>query len=135
MSFCQMMEILKKKESGKIVIVRLGAFYIATEEDAVLLHEKLDLKCNCFKNNTCKVGVPIGSLDRYLEKIDKLKYSYVVYDYDREKVELKEIKRKIGKQNKEKRRNINCLKCKGISKYNFEDKYMEAVIKLIGDCS
>lgn len=135
MSFSQMMEILKKKENGKMVIVKLGAFYVATEEDAVLLHDKLELKCSCFQNNSCKVGVPVNSLDKYLEKIDKLKYSYVVYDYDKENVELKEIRRKIGKQHKEKRKNINCLKCKGISKYDFEDKYIEAVIKLIGDYS
>ena len=135
MSFSQMMEILKKKENGKMVIVQLGAFYVATEEDAVLLHDKLELKCSCFQNNSCKVGVPVNSLDKYLEKIDKLKYSYVVYDYDKENVELKEIRRKIGKQHKEKRKNINCLKCKGISKYDFEDKYIEAVIKLIGDYS
>ena len=46
-----MLEILKEKNKGKIVIIKLGAFYIATEEDAVFLHKKIDLKCNCFKNN------------------------------------------------------------------------------------
>ena len=46
-----MLEILKEKNKGKIVIIKLGAFYIATEEDAVFLHKKMDLKCNCFKNN------------------------------------------------------------------------------------
>lgn len=131
MSFSKMMEILKKKEEGKIVIVKLGAFYIATEEDAVLLHKKLDLKCSCFKNNTCKVGVPINALDKYLEKIDKLKYSYVVYDYDKENIELKEIRRKIGKQHREKAQNINCLECKGIGEYNLEDEYITAIIRLL----
>ena len=47
-----MFEILKEKNKGKIVLIRLGAFYIATEEDAVCLHEKLGLKCSCFKNRT-----------------------------------------------------------------------------------
>lgn len=133
MSFSQMMEILKKKEKGKIVIVKLGAFYVATQEDAVLLHKKLELKCTCFKNNTCKVGVPIHTLDKYLEEIEKLKYAYIVYDYDKENTKLEVMKEKVGKAHKEKQKNINCLACKGINKYNLEDKYIKAVIKLLNE--
>ena len=33
MSFSNMLEILKQKNKGKIVIVKLGNFYIATEEE------------------------------------------------------------------------------------------------------
>ena len=51
MAFSQMLDILKEKEKGTIVLVRLGSFYIAVGEDAVLLHKKLDLKCTCFKMN------------------------------------------------------------------------------------
>ena len=112
----------------KIVIIKLGAFYIATEEDAVLLHKKLNLKCNCFKNNTCKVGFPVNSLEKYMEKLNELNYSYIVYDMDKEKNELVEICSKIGKQNKETNKNINCLSCKGLNKYK-EDKYILAVLK------
>ena len=43
MSFSNMLEILKEKNKGKIVIIKLGAFYVATGEDAVLLHKKLNL--------------------------------------------------------------------------------------------
>lgn len=63
MSFSNMMEILQGKNKGKMVLIKLGAFYIATDKDAVLLHEKLNLKCNCFKNNICKVGIPVNSLE------------------------------------------------------------------------
>ena len=68
MSFSQMLEILKKTEKGNIVFIRVGTFYIAVGEDAVLMHKKLDLKCTCFKTNICKVGFPILSLDRYGNK-------------------------------------------------------------------
>lgn len=74
MSFSQMLEILRGENKGKIVFINAGAFFIAIEEDAVLLNSKLKLKCSCFRKNTCKVGVPINSIERYLEKIEKSKY-------------------------------------------------------------
>lgn len=66
-----MMEILQEKNKGKIVFIKLGTFYIATKLDAVLLKEKLDLKCTCFQGHTCKVGIPISSLDKYIENIQQ----------------------------------------------------------------
>ena len=36
-----MLEILKNKNKGKIVIVKLGAFYIATDEEADFLYRRL----------------------------------------------------------------------------------------------
>ena len=131
MSFGQMVDVLKEKHKGKIVLIKLGAFYVALEEDAVLLHEKLGLNCTCFKNNSCKVGLPINSIGKYLKEIDKLKYGYVVYDYDKEKQELIKVSQKVGKINKERRKNANCLYCKGGSKYNLKDPYLQAVIKLL----
>ena len=69
-----------------------------------------------------------------LYTIDNKKSMYdvgiLVYDYDKEKVELKEICSKVGKLNKITEKNINCLTCKGINKYK-EDEYMEAICKLI----
>ena len=101
-----LVEILKEKEKGTIVFVKLGTFYIAVGEDAVLMHKKLDLKCTCFKMNICKVGFPVVAFDKYVEKLNQTKYAYVIYDYDNQKVELKEIIRKKGKHNKEENKNI-----------------------------
>lgn len=84
MAFSQMLELLKKKEKGNIVFVKLGTFYIAVGEDAVLIHKKLDLKCTCFKMNICKVGFPVVALEKYMEKLNKTKYAYVIYDFDAE---------------------------------------------------
>ena len=132
MSFSKMFDLLREKECGKVVFVKCGHFYIAIEEDAVLLHELLDLKCTCFRNNTCKVGVPVNSIEKYIEKLKELKYSYTVYDYDKDKIELIKISEGKEKENYVKNKNINCLVCKGMSKYK-EDKYLEAVNRLISE--
>lgn len=129
MSYSQMLDILKEKHKEEILLINLGAFYIAIEEDAVLLNNKLKLKCTCFKQNSCKVGVPTNSLEKYLSKIEKLGYAYIVYNFNKEKEELSVIKKFGGKKNKTKKKNINCLMCKGISKYQ-TDSYMEALKKL-----
>ena len=132
MSFSKMLEILKKKEEGKIVLVKLGTFYVAVGEDAVLLHKKIDLKCTCYKMNICKVGFPVIALDKYVEKLNETKYAYVIYDYDAKNVELKEIARKNGKHNKETEQNINCILCSGIkNRYAEDDKYLMALTKLL----
>ena len=82
MGFSKMLEILKNKEKGVVVFVKLGTFYVAVGEDAVLMHKKLELKCTCFKMNICKVGFPVIALDKYVEKLNETKYAYVIYDYD-----------------------------------------------------
>ena len=109
MSFSQMLEILQDKDSSKVVLIKLGHFYIATGRDAVLLHKKLNLKCTCFKNNICKVGIPVNSLEKYVEKFNQMQYSYIIYDYDKQVNEIKEIINKTGKACKIKDKNINCL--------------------------
>ena len=46
MGFCEMMELLQKRESGKIIFCNMGNFYIAIGKDAVLLNNLLGLnKC------------------------------------------------------------------------------------------
>ena len=89
MSFSQMLEILQDKDSSKVILIKLGHFYIATGRDAVLLHKKLNLKCTCFKNNICKVGIPVNSLEKYVEKFNQMQYSYIIYDYDKQVIKIK----------------------------------------------
>ena len=89
MSFSQMLEILQDKDSSRVVLIKLGHFYIATGRDAVLLHKKLNLKCTCFKNNICKVGIPVNSLEKYVEKFNQMQYSYIIYDYDKQVIKIK----------------------------------------------
>ena len=121
-----MVEGLKERDKEKLLIIGLGAFYIAIGEDAVLLHEKLGLKCTCFKNHICKVGIPRNSIGKYIKEIEKLKYGYILYDYNSKNKRLLELSYKEGKKNKI----MNCLACMGASKYE-EDDYSIALLKFI----
>ena len=98
MSFSRMFDLLREKEQGKVVFVKCGHFYIAIEEDAVLLNDLLGLKCTCFRENTCKVGVPVNSIEKYINKLQELRYGYVVYDYDKTNIELRKISEGKGKE-------------------------------------
>lgn len=78
MNLNRMTNDLQKINEGKIVIIKLGDFYIAKGRDAVLLNKLINLKMVCLEKEICKVGFPINALKRYLEKIEKLDYAYVV---------------------------------------------------------
>lgn len=127
MRFSDLVNFFRQSHEGTIVFINSGAFYIAIEEDAVLLNNKLKLKCSCFQKHTCKVGVPINAIDKYLEKIRKLGYSYIVYNLDREKKEINIVDQFEGKKYKTEKKNINCLLCKGIDENN---NYMQALENL-----
>ena len=128
MSFSQMVKILREENKEKIVFINAGMFYIAVEEDAVLLNSKLKLKCSCFKSHTCKVGVPINVVEKHLKKVEELGYSYIVYNFNKEREMLKVVKEFKGKPNKTTRKSINCLLCKGVNKYP-DDEYIGALKK------
>ena len=130
MGFSTMIEILKEKHKKTIVLVKTGVFYIAVKNDAVLLHNKLGLKCICYKKNECKIGIPINVINRYIEKLNKLNYSYIIYDFIKQEKKLKVIAQKNANPNNEENNTINCLLCKGIKEYE-EDEYMEALKKLL----
>ena len=124
-----MLELLKEQEREKIVLIKLGVFYIATGSDAVLLHNELGLKCICHKNNICKIGIPVNSIEKYTSKIISLGYPYVRYSIDKEKQELKIEESYRGKREKPKLyENLNCLKCKGIEQVKENDIYLKALM-------
>lgn len=130
MSFSNMMEILQEKNKEKIVLIKLGVFYTAIGKDAVFFNKELGLKCVCYKNQICKIGIPENRIEYYLKKLEKLNIGYIVYNFDSKKEELIEKYKNEGVYHKETRNNKNCLICKGIRCYE-EDKYMNAVQKLL----
>ena len=67
--YYEIVKKLQEENKGKIVLVRNGIFYCAIGKDAVLLHKVLDLKCTCYKMNICKIGFPVNSLEKYVEKL------------------------------------------------------------------
>lgn len=127
-----MIDILKEKNREKIVFCNLGNFYIAVGRDAVFLNKTLELKLSCFKEEMCKVGFPINSLEKYTDMIQEKGYSYIVYYFDKEKIELEVLLEYKGKNKIEEISNrANCYICsKGIKKYKKDDKYMLALAKL-----
>ena len=90
MKFSEKIEKIKSKEQfkGKIALVRCGIFIVAIGNDAILLNKLFGLKLTCFKENTCKVGVPVNSVLKYLDLIEEKGYGYVLYDYDKDAKEL-----------------------------------------------
>ena len=129
-SFSTMLELLQEKNNQRVVLIKTGIFYIATGKDAIFLNKVLKLKCTCFSENVCKVGIPETSLPKYLERLDRLNVSYIVYLFNNEKEMLVEECRNDGEYHKEKRPNQNCLLCSGLRRYS-EDKYMNAFRKML----
>ena len=85
MDFFEMILRLKIIYEYKIVIISCGAFYIAIGEDAIILNKEIGLKLNCMRKNVCKVGIPKNSIYKYLGKLNKTEYGYIILNYDREK--------------------------------------------------
>lgn len=131
MSFNNMLEILKEKNEGIIVLVKVGAFYIATGESAVFLNKEIGLKCTCFKKEVCKVGFPESAIERNLQKLREKNIGYVVYIFDGKNESLIERYRGEGKCNFQNIKNKNCLLCQENKIYDEKDKYMNALSKLL----
>lgn len=127
-----MVELLQRKDKGKIILVNSGNFYIARGKDAVLLHNILNLKVNCMEAEICKVGFPLNSLDKYTKLIEQEQYSYIVYNYDNKLGKLNIIKKYNGKKiNTIEEEKINCYICTNTVKmYKKNDIYIQAVASL-----
>ena len=132
MAFSKMIELLQKKDEGKIILINAGAFYIAKGKDAVLLHNILNLKVSCMEAEICKVGFPIDSLNKYTKLIEEKDYLYIVYNYNRDLGRLDIIKNYNGKKlNTIKENRLNCYICsKTVKMYKRHDKYIQAVADL-----
>ena len=127
-----MVELLQRKDNGKIILVNSGSFYIARGRDAVLLHNILNLKVNCMEAEICKIGFPLNSLEKYTQLIEQEQYSYIVYNYDNKLGKLNITKKYNGKKlNTIEEEKLNCYICKNTVKmYKKNDKYIQAVADL-----
>ena len=63
-------QILQEKNKGKIVLIKLGAFYVATDKDAVLLHDKLNLKCNELEEKLAYTGYDSKTENYYINNLE-----------------------------------------------------------------
>ncbi len=58
--------MIKAEYMGKLLLLKMGAFYVALGIDAYILHEILGLKLTDI-SNVKKVGVPVGSIEKYID--------------------------------------------------------------------
>ena len=70
---------LKEKKKKFIIIMKNGVFYNVLGKDCYILKNIFNYKVGVF-GNTVKVGFPIGSLNKVLDTLDKLKINYLVYE-------------------------------------------------------
>ena len=84
MKFASRIEELKNINKDRIMLARCGAFIIAIGEDAVFLSQIFGFKLTCFKSGVCKIGIPITYILKYLTLLEEKKYSYILYDYNKD---------------------------------------------------
>lgn len=85
----------KEEDSEKVYIFKSGIFYIALNEDAKILHEKLGLSITDFGLEFIKCGFPTNSLEKYENLLKENKINYeVVENIKEETIDiLKDIKK------------------------------------------
>ena len=79
MKMVEEMEKLQQENDGSIILVKNGIFFVAIGKDALTLHEKLGLKLTCMKPELCKVGFLVKNVEQYIEKLEKIGYSFILY--------------------------------------------------------
>lgn len=125
LEFYDMVQRLQLMYGMKIILISCGSFYISIGADAIVLNKELGLKLNCAKKGMCKVGVPKSSIDKYIEKLDKIGYSYIILDYNKEFNKLVKISERQGKSIEETSFNNDCEKCSR-RRYIVETEYEKA---------
>ena len=90
-------------------------------KDAIILNLLFNLKLTCAREGVCKVGIPLTAISKYVEKLEELGYSYVVYDYIKKFNEYKVIYNYNNKPIEESRKCLDCGNCK----YYKEHKKMD----------
>lgn len=89
---------LKEKKTDDIYLFKSGMFYIALEDDALKLSEKLKLKLTNFGNKTLKCGFPQNSLNTYLKLFEENNIKYVIIENttsDINKTQINKINSKL----------------------------------------
>ena len=96
---------LKNVKKDIVYLLNSGMFYIAIDEDAKLLNEKIYLKLTKLTTNILKVGFPTNKLEEYKKRLDFMNIKY-------ETVEI---------QTKTYNSVLNELRCIDINSFNEEE--------------
>ena len=128
--FIDMVERLQRENKGKIILIRNGAFICGIGKDAVIMHNILKYKPTCFKNEICKIGIPVSQLKKTIPKLIETGYSFIVYDYNKEQHREIEIYRIEQEEIEEEKENVECKNCWYFEKRKKEiSKYIEELKK------
>ena len=72
-------EYYKIKYKEYIILMKSGNFYVALQQDAIVLNDIFKYKLN-ISNNIIKVGFPVNSLNKILKTLDNININYIVLD-------------------------------------------------------
>ena len=111
MKFVEIVENLQEENSGTVILVKNGIFFVAIGKDAIFLSRKMGLKKTCMKDGLCKVGFLVKTADKYIEKMKKENISFALYIIDKNKISPEQIYRNIGEDNTEKKACLDCTNC------------------------
>ena len=102
---------LQKENQGKVVLIRNGIFLCGIGKDAVIMNKLLNYKPICLKSGICKTGIPVNCFKREIPKLVETGYSFVVYNYDKNRDKIYEIYRIEQEEIYEEKENIGCKEC------------------------
>ena len=74
----QQYENLKKKNSKKIYLFKVGIFYNILNEDARLISDKIGLKLTDLGPDLIKCGFPVAKLEKYINLLKSHNLDYEV---------------------------------------------------------
>ena len=122
-SFLNIVKYLEKAEENKgyLILVRCGAFFVSIGANAVILSNDLGLNTICMVKGICKVGIPTNSIYDYIKRMEKLNYSFVIYNYSKDEMiengkKYAEMYRNKGEYVDKSQININCEECEKYKK-------------------
>ena len=75
-----------EENKGYLIWIRCGAFFVAICANAVILSNILGLKRICIKQGVCKVGIPVNSIYDYIQKLERIGDSCVIYNYSKDEM-------------------------------------------------
>lgn len=80
---------LKEKDNEKVYLFKSGIFYIAIDEDAQFLSDKIGFKLTNLNETTKKCGFPVSRIDYYKKIFDIGNINYELIEKSQVNVDLK----------------------------------------------
>lgn len=135
----EIIERIQNNEKEKIVLIQVGIFYIAIGLDAYILHELLGLKLNGYSSGKFKVGIPVSTIQKYIEILKEKNIDFCVYESIKEEdnnLNEKDWVHKHGyKKIYENSSNERCFEsaikeCDSISNIKKDENFLEVLMQI-----